>query len=227
MFSVGRPNFFNPPGSPGIKSKTMKRLNEKFGFRTATMGEEGVTRKAVRSLLPVLILLGFASCQKAWYGNDGHPGDAFVSLTWQVSEPTYVDVGTAAVPYRFYYGQFYRILPGYYNLYYEGKVFAGMYWANYAWEVMYEIWEIPGERGGWYHHGANGPDNFFTIEMSPYGPYISDHYKSTELNERYELLEESEGVITVIQKGDGVSMKVTYTKVNPRIMKEDNTNIGE
>jgi hypothetical protein len=205
----------------------MKRLNEKFGFRTVKLGEERVTRNAVRSLLPVLILFGFASCQKAWYGEDGHPGDAFVALTWQVSEPSYIDAGTAAIPIRFYYGQYYKIYPGYYNLYYEGKVFTGMYWATYAWEVMYEIWEVPGERGGWYHHGANGPDNFFTIEMSPHGPYITDHYKRTDLSARYKLLEESENQISVIQKGDGVNMKVTYTKVKPRRVEVDNTDMGE
>jgi hypothetical protein len=192
----------------------MKRLTEKFGIRTLKMGKERVTRIAVRSFLPFLILFGFPACQKAWYGYDGRPGDAFVALTWQVSEPTYVDAGTGAIPYKFYYGNFYKIFPGYYNLYYEGRVFTGMYWATYSWEVVYEIWEVPGERGGWHYNGANGPDNFFTIELSPYGPYITNHYKSAELSEAYELVEESEKEITVIQKGEGMHMKITYTKVS-------------
>ena len=191
----------------------MKRSKEKVGIRTEKMSEEEVTRKKVRKIIAVLLLLSLTACNKhAWYGRDGRPGDAFLSLTWQVEEPTYIDAGTGAIPPVFHWGNFYKIQPGYYDLYYEGSVWTGTHWANYAWEVVYEIWEVPGENGDWYYHGADGPDNYFTIECSPYGPYVQSPYKSTEPDSKYELIEENESEVIVVQKGDGINLKITYKK---------------
>lgn len=194
----------------------MKRSIKKIGKETAKPGEVKVTRKSVQILLPVLLILVLSACERAWHGSDGRPGDAFIALTWQVEQPNYIDAGTAAIPKRFYYGQYYKINPGYYDLYYEGTVWTGQFWGSYAWEVTYEIWEVPGERGDWYYNGANGPDNYFDIEMSPYGPYIYSDYKSGAEETKYEVLEETDDRIVVLQKGDGVNMKVTFKKVDPR-----------
>ena len=191
----------------------MKRSKEKIGIRTEKMGEEEVTRKKVQKVIAVLLILSLTACEKAWYGSDGRPGHSFVSLTWQIVEPSYIDAGTHAIPPRFYWGDYYQIQPGFYNLYYEGNVWTGQTWANYAWEVTYEIYEVPGERGDWYYHGTDGPDNFFTLECSPYGPYIGSNYKSKEINETYDILEDNDQEITVRQKADGISMKVRYKKV--------------
>ncbi len=198
----------------------MKRSIKKIGKETAKKGEGRVTRSSVRILLPVLLILGLASCEKAWHGTDGRPGDAYLALTWQVEEPAYIDAGTGAIPPRFYYGQYYKINPGYYTLYYEGDVWTGQYWGTYAWEVTYEIWEVPGERGDWYYNGQNGPDNYFDIEMSPYGPYVYSSYKSGESVSKYEIIEQSNDVIVIVQKGDGMNLKATFKRVDPRHEKE-------
>ncbi len=190
----------------------MKRSDIAIGFRS----EDKVARKQIEKIIAVLLILGFTSCQKAWYGRDGHPGDAFVSFSWQVSEPDYIDVGTGAVPPVFYWGESYKIRPGDYSLYYEGQVWAGSGWANYSWEVMYEIWEVSGEKGDWYYNGFDGPDNYFNIECSPYGPYVSSAYKSSNLSPAYELISESEDEIVVEQKADGMRMKITYQKTERR-----------
>ena len=191
----------------------MKRSKEKIGIRTEKMREEAVPQKKVQKVIIVLLILSLTACEKAWHGRDGRPGDAYLALTWYESEPTYIDAGTNAIPPVFYWGDYYKIQPGYYSFYYEGSVWAGMSWAYYGWEVDYEINEIPGEGGDWYYHGADGPDNFFTIECSPYGPYISGAYKSMAISEKYELLEENESMIKVKQKADGVSMVVTYRRL--------------
>ncbi len=191
----------------------MKRSDEKFGKSTESRGEEIVTRKSVKSLSAFILILILASCEKEpWYGNDGRPGDAYIALTWQVEEPTYVDAGTYAIPPVFYYGEYYRINPGYYDLYYEGRTWNGMGWAFYAWEVEYTIRVIDGEPGGWHYNGADGPDNYFTIEMSPYGPYISSDYKSSEISEKYELISDTGDEIVIKQVLEGLEMEVTYHK---------------
>jgi hypothetical protein len=190
----------------------MKRSDIQIGKMIELRSDAKVSRRKIEKLIAVLLILGFTSCQKAWYGRDGRPGDAFVSFTWQVSEPTYIDVGNGAVPPVFYWGESYKIRPGNYTLYYEGEVWAGSGWALYSWEVMYEIWEVPGERGDWYYNGSDGPDNYFNIECSPYGPYISSDYKSTALDPKYDLISENKDEIIVEQKADGMRMKITYRK---------------
>jgi hypothetical protein len=194
----------------------MKRSIKKIGNETVKMGEAKVTRSSVRILLPVLLILSLSACEKAWHGSDGRPGDAFIALTWQVEEPNYIDAGTGAIPPRFYYGQYYKINPGFYELYYEGSIWTGQFWGFYAWEVTYEIWEVPGERGDWYYNGANGPDNYFDIEMSPYGPYVYSSYKSGEMDSKYEIIEKSDDLVVIVQKGEGINMKATFKKVEPR-----------
>ncbi len=194
----------------------MKRFDKKIGIRIEKKSEEEVARTRIQKVIAVLLILSLTACEKAWYGRDGRPGNAYLSLTWQVDEPDYIDAGTGAIPSVFYWGDYYRINPGYYDLYYEGRVWTGMYWASYAWEVTYEIWENPGERGDWYYNGSNGPDNYFSIECNPYGPYIGSSYKSAEIDPKYTVSETSENLITIIQKGDGVDLKITYTKTEPR-----------
>lgn len=190
----------------------MKRSDIQIGKMIKLRKDAKGFRMKIEKLIAVLLILGFTSCQKAWYGRDGRPGDAFVSFTWQVSEPTYIDVGTAAVPPVFYWGESYKIRPGNYTLYYEGEVWAGSGLALYSWKVMYEIWEVPGEHGDWYYNGSDGPDNYFSIECSPYGPYVSSDYKSTALDPKYDLISENKDEIVVEQKADGMRMKITYKK---------------
>jgi len=193
----------------------MKRSSEKIGKKAESRCEERVTRKSVKSLSALILVILLASCEKEpWYGRDGRPGDAYVALTWQVEEPTYIDAGTNAIPPVFYYGEYYRINPGSYSLYYEGDVWTGMSWAFYAWEVDYRISIIPGEPGDWHYNGSNGPDSYFTLEMSPYGPYISSNYKSSQLSEKYELISDEGNEVVVKQTRNGMQIEIIYKKVD-------------
>ncbi len=201
----------------------MKRFDKKIGKRIAKKSEEEVARTRVQKVIAVLLILSLTACEKAWYGRDGRPGDAYLALTWQVTEPDYIDAGTGAIPRVFYWGDYYRINPGYYDLYYEGSYWTGMYWATYAWDVTYEIWEVSGEKGDWYYNGSDGPDNYFTIECNPYGPYFGGSYKSAEIDKKYEVVEETPNMIVVKQKGEGVEMKITYTKAEPKHISDKKT----
>ncbi len=194
----------------------MKRFDKKIGIRTKKESEENVARKKVKKVIAVLLILSLAGCQKAWYGHDGRPGDAYLSLNWRVSEPEYIDAGTGDIPPVFYWGQNYKTYPGFYNLYYEGRIWTGISWASYAWEVDYKIYEVAGESGGWYHNGQDGPDNYFLIECSPYGPFIESTYKDAEVDLKYEIIEESDKEITVKQTGEGMEIMITYKKVEPK-----------
>ncbi|MCF8367704.1 MAG: hypothetical protein K9G76_01585 [Bacteroidales bacterium] len=200
----------------------MKRTKEKIGIRTKEMSEATVPQTNVQKIVFVLLILSLTACEKAWYGSDGRPGDAYLALTWYEAEPEYLDAGTSAIPPVFYWDEYYRIQPGYYNLYYEGSVWAGLGWAYYGWDVDYEIYEIAGERGDWYYNGGDGPDNFFIIECNPYGPYVGSSYKSKALDEKYTLLEEDDSTIKVQVKADGIGMTITYKKIeverNPKAL---------
>ena len=194
----------------------MKRFDKKIGIRTKEKSEEEVARKKVQKVIAVLLILSLAGCQKAWYGHDGRPGDAYLAIEWQVSEPEYIDAGTSNIPPVFYWGQNYKIFPGIYDLHYEGRVWTGMGWASYAWEVDYRIYEVPGESGGWYYNGQDGPDNYFLIICSPYGPDVQSAYKDAEAGQKYEIIVESDEEIVVKQAGDGMEIMITYTKAEPK-----------
>lgn len=197
----------------------MKRSKIKIGKMTERMSEERVAHEKVKQIAAVLLILSLTACEKAWYGRDGRAGDAFIALTWQEVEPSYIDAGTGAVPQVFYWGEYYEIRPGNYSLYYEGSVWTGTMWANYGWEVFYEIWEISGEKGDWYYNGENGPDNFFTIECNPYGPYLENSYKSSEMKVDFEVLSEEVDEIIILKKAEGMEFKITYIKKLPTQLK--------
>ena len=187
----------------------MKKQNIKIGSK---IFHNILSLKKIIVLLIIVFII--FSCKKdAYYGHDGRPGDAYISLTWEVSQPDYLNAGTGAIPPVFQWGRFYKAYPGYYSLYYEGSVWNGSYWSYYAWEVNYEIWITKGENGGWYYDGADGPDTYFTLQCSPYGPYIYNEYKSLCLNSKYDLLEDTGEIITVIRESEGHSIKITYKKL--------------
>ncbi len=169
----------------------------------------------------LLLLMAFfvTSCYvEPWYGRDGQPGRAYLSLTWIDTKPEYIDAGTGAIPPVFQYGKYYRAYPGFYTLYYDGHFWNGQAYAFYAWEVDYEIWAVAGEPGGMYHNGANGPDNYFTVECSPFGPWVyGPGYKDEELPEGYELKENTGERVTIEKKGTDFGITITYKKVASRV----------
>lgn len=184
----------------------MKRSDKKIG-KTKVESREVHLKERKTGLWTLILILSLTGCEKAWHGHDGRPGDAYLSLAWQVAEPTYIDAGTGAIPPVFYWGEYYRIYPGHYYIYYEGRIWNGMYWSWYAWEVEYDIWLNAGEPGDWYYNGADGPDNFFTIECNPYGPFIYHDYKSTG---------EPDNEISVTKKADGYELRAIYRKAVPK-----------
>lgn len=199
VFEEGRPNVF--PRKSTLKIKTA----------------------LITSYLLTLML---SSCYvEPWYGHDGRPGVAYLSITWIDDEPAYINTGTSAIPQYFYWDKYYRANPGYYTMYYEGDYWNGYNWAFYAWEIDYEIWRANGEPGGLYHNGANGPDTYFTLECSPFGPYVYEDLKSAPANVDFEILQESEDEITILKSDKDFHLKATYRKVESR--NEDNKTLSD
>lgn len=165
-----------------------------------------------------LATLFLSSCYtEPWYGHNGQPGNAFLALNWVDARPEYLDAGTGDIPPKFYYGTYYKAWPGFYTLYYDGSFWNGQANVFYAWEVDYEIWETAGEPGSMYYNGANGPDNYFSVECSPYGPWVyGPGYKTDELTDGFELKEESDEKIIIEKAGADFGITVTYRKVSPR-----------
>lgn len=195
--------------------KTLERLNRN-------------NTKYFRSYLLMITLAGFVltmtSCEDDWRGVDGRPGQAFVSVAWEVAQPDYLDTGSPDVPAYFQWGRFYPANPGVYFLYYEGRIPNGYGYSLYAWEIEYSIWINMGEPGGYHYHGADGPDNYFTLVCSPYGPYIDNYYKSGDLHKEVEIEKLSETEFKVKSTGKDFSFEAIYRKVDPKnIAKSDSS----
>lgn len=193
----------------------MKANVLKSGLKAAA----GITGPHFRWLILLFLATFFlSSCYtEPWYGQNGRPGNAFLSITWIDAQPDYIDAGQGDIPAVFEYGRYYNTWPGFYNFYYDGRFWNGQAHVTYAWEVDYEIWAMAGEPGGMYYQGANGPDNYFTIECSPYGPWVyGPGYKSAALPEGYKLKESTEEKIVIEKEGTDFGITLTYKKVVPR-----------
>jgi hypothetical protein len=166
-----------------------------------------------KGFIPILLtfVIFTTSCYKDPPGRDGRPGKAFLSLTYEYEEPTYLDAGTGDIPPVFKWGEFYRAYPGWYTLYYEGEHWTGSHWAFYAWEVDYEIWENPGEPGGYHYNGRNGADNYFTLECSPFGPYSYSNYKKQKSTD-FIIESESYNEIVIRKDLNDFSMRIKYKR---------------
>ncbi len=123
-------------------------------------------------ILSLSLVITSTSCK---VGTDGRPGLAYIAFEWEESKPDYIDCGTSAVPPNFYYGTYYRISPGWYTAYYEGKVWTGQAYGSYAWEMDYEIWVNEGQRGGYGFNGRDGLNTYLDFVCSPYGPRLYRH----------------------------------------------------
>lgn len=146
----------------------------------------------------------------------GHPGRSFVSLVWNETPPTFVDAGTYAFPRHFQYNQYYLIEPGSYHLYYEGTDYYYGEYYDYAWDMDYEIWINPSR-----HSGYDGADNYFTLELNPYGPdwYVEAKGGKTEIS-GYQVLECTEKRVVLERKSNDVGIKITYSRVIPKKFKK-------
>jgi len=152
-------------------------------------------------------------------GTDGRPGLAYISFDWEESKPEFIDCGTSAVPPNFYYGTSYRINPGWYTAYYEGKVWNGQAWGTYAWEMDYEIWVNPGQRGGYGYNGKDGMNTYLNFICSPYGPklfrqdaYLRKAPVEAEIIDS-EILPNGDQVMEY--HVDDYSVRITYRKAEP------------
>jgi len=178
-----------------------------------------IDTKTAAKTLRMMILAGMviilaAACDRR--GRDGRDGRAFLALEWEVDRPDYIDAGTPDIPPTFEWGRSYRAYPGWYTLYYEGRFWNGYANALYAWEIEYEIWEAEGERGGYYYDGEDGPDSYFTLIMSPYGPVVDEYVTKMAATTDGSGISETNDAITFSVEKEGFGMHVTYRKVEPR-----------
>lgn len=157
------------------------------------------------SFVAIITLLTF-SCEKY---EDGYPGRAYLSISWSNDEPDYIETGNSSFPQSFYYEDYYRSMPGFYTLYYEGYVWNGSSTAKYAWEVDYEIWINPGETAQHDRNGFDGADTYFNIDLSPYGPYTSVS-KSLENLINHHVTQLENGDYQIIEKRNEYNLKITY-----------------
>ena len=167
-------------------------------------------------LLLGIIALGLSACRQEVVIIDGAPGRAYLAFTWTEHEPEYFDPGTYAIPDVFYWDEYYRISPGLYTMYYDGAYYDRGNLIEYAWELDYEIYITPGERGTPHYIGRDGVDNYFTLECNPYGPWMYQDFKSSEITPGLKVKEVSEEKIVIEKEMSNYTLKVTYKKVEKR-----------
>ncbi len=166
-------------------------------------------------ILVLLLILG--SCEK---GHDGWPGRAYVALSWLEHEPDYIELDNEYIPAVFYWDEYYRVAPGLYWIYYEGIHSRRGKLYEYAWEIEYEVWENPGERGKPFKDGLDGPDGYFTIELAPDGPEV--YYeefspaKSATADENAGIVFRNDEEIIVEKHDNNFTLRIRYKKVDPR-----------
>lgn len=150
-------------------------------------------------------------------GRDGRPGRAYLALDWEIDIPNYLNTGSPDIPATFEWRRSYRAYPGWYDLYYEGTYFNGSGNVSYAWDMEYEIWETNGERGSYSYDGEDGPDTYFNLLISPYGPLINTYVdqKCAGTNE-IEILSNTGDTIEIMIKGESHNLRAVYRKVEPR-----------
>jgi hypothetical protein len=177
--------------------------------------------KAIRflTLLGCLFILSFSfsSCEK---GELGQPGYAFVAFAWVDAEPDYIEIANEFIPAVFYWDWFYRVDPGLYAVYYEVKHNR----RAYAWELEYEVWENPGKRAKYvWLEPTDGPDAYFTIELSPYGPEVI--YEEVKV-EKQGFIDDSDNYHTEIgqevileKQHEDYNLHLRYKRVEPRNIK--------
>lgn len=167
-------------------------------------------------LAVILISVTLTSCVSD-YGYNGRPGRAYMALSWDVDVPDFIDAGTGDIPPVFEWGQYYRTYSGLYMVYYEGRYWNGYRHVWYAWEMDYEIYAIAGQPGGYGYNGANGPDTYFDIVCTPYGPELYDNIaykKSITATPGNTEDTKDNGSIETIKNGFGI--KLTFRKTEPR-----------
>ena len=157
------------------------------------------------------------SCDKAY---DGWPGRAYVALAWYGHEPDYIEMGNEYIPALFYWNEYYRVAPGMYWIYYEGRYRRGGRDYEYSWELEYEVWEVPGTRGKPFRDGEDGPDAWFTIELTPDGPEVlyeeSYPLKSALSNDDAGLILQNEDEIIFEKYSNNYGIRIRYKKAHPR-----------
>lgn len=184
-----------------------------------TIRPKSSSKKARLRVLPFLASIVLLTTLNSCYvetGYDGRPGDSFLSLEWEETEPDYLDAGTSSIPPVFQWGKYYYTSPGFYTLYYEGEYWDFWGFSYYAWEIDYEIWQNAGTPGGPGYNGYDGRDTYLTLVLSPYGPYTSRWEKSTKENSQRTIIEESEDKIVYTETDGAYTIKVTYKKVLPK-----------
>ena len=175
----------------------------------------------VTGILLLAVILLISSCEEGSYGESGL---AFVAFTWVEDEPDYIEIENEFIPAVFYWDWFYRVDPGIYDIYYEGNHSRGGRINPYAWELEYEVWENPGKKGKHpWQTGPDGPDAYFTIELSPFGPEVFyeevSPEKSARPDEGSEIIMNDGDVIIIERHSNNLSLRLTYRRVESR---EDN-----
>jgi len=177
-----------------------------------TFSKKQIFYIATFMLLSVILL---TSCEKDYWGRDGNPGRAYLALTWYDNEPDYLDIGNTEIPHQFYWDEFYRVTPGFYNMYYEITYESWGFVKSRAFEMDYEIWEESGEAGRLNYNGQDGRDAYFTLELDKKGPSIYHElsYKSEDTQEPEIGNAEINKNFTITQKKNGLGIKITWREV--------------
>lgn len=178
-----------------------------------------IKRRNIFGINLIILLLSFTvsgllftSCER---GHDGQPGNAYLALSYEGTEPTYIDAGTPAIPAVFQWNYFYPAYPGTFTLYYEGDYFNGSQLSHYTWQVNYVIWINPGQKGGYGFDGHNGADSYLTLDCTSQGAVLDRLNKMDIINPDNQMNNiRPDTSFPVVADNGYYSIKVTSKRIN-------------
>ena len=143
------------------------------------------------------------------YPQGSYNGNAYVRLNWSDREPDYVDAN-GIVPSKFYWNTYYKSFPGYYTVHYEYDYNSGGRVITDAYDAKVEIWVHRSDASSSNYNSQYVSDNYFELIMYPDGGY--DYNLTSSLK--------SNTSDTLIQKKNGMTMKIIISKVEPRKLRD-------
>lgn len=116
---------------------------------------------AIFILAILLAFFTFSGC-----GEDGQPGQAYISFTWDWYVDSYDDSNSDTPSWISEY-QDYNTSSGTYSYRYDCSDGIGNFW---YWYGTYTIYKNPGEEASWFSDGEDGADNRFRFGLYGSGP---------------------------------------------------------
>jgi len=182
-------------------------------MKTETTSNRNRKLYYVYSILFIMSFLQSCVYYEQPYPQGSYNGNAYVRLNWSDREPDYVDAN-GIVPSNFNWNTYYKSFPGYYTVHYEYDYYSGSHVITDAYDAKVEIWVNRSESSSSNSYSQYVADNNFELMLYPDGGYdynLTSGLKSNNVSTKSD---------TLIQKKNGMTMRIIISKVEARKLRD-------